>query len=243
MSMSRLGVRAFVGCGVVVFIGAGASTALALPPGPLAGFSAPPSAAATQSAKASVRVPTIKCAKLKAGQVQALVAGVRIEQPSGMATSNTGGSVALFCNGPIAEYLPHIQVDGVAIGSGLTIKPGDLITATAAVSASAATVTLQDGAQSQTASGAGSSVIAEDIGSIAVNCNASHQCTPVPRAARTTFTSALINGVNPAAAGASRRDLTDAKGEVEMKSSNLKGAPKNSFTVTWLLSCGVEGVC
>jgi hypothetical protein len=49
--------------------------------------------------------------------------------------------------------------------------------------------------------------------------------------------------VNPAAAGASRRDLTDAKGEVEMKSSNLKGVPKNSFTVTWLLSCGVEGVC
>jgi hypothetical protein len=236
-------VRSFVGLGVVGFVGAGASSALALAPGPLAGYSAPPSAAPSQTATASLKVPTIKCSKIPAGGFQALVSGVRIEEPSGMASMNSGGSVLLICNGPNPEYLPHIQVDGTSIGSGITIKPGDTITATASVSATAATVTLQDGAQSQTASGAGSSVIAEDIGSIAVNCNEAHQCTPVPRSAKTTFKNALIDGVSPAAAGAAKRELVDAKGEVEMASSGLKTKKQNDFTVTWLQSCATGGVC
>jgi hypothetical protein len=244
MSMKRLSVRAFVGVGVVAFVGAGASSAVALQPGPLAGYSAPPSGALTQTAKVSLKVPTIKCSKVPSGSgFQAIAAGVRIEEPSGLSTMNTVGGVALVCAGPTPNYVPDIQVDGSSVGSGLTIKPGDVITATASVSASSAMVTLQDGAQSQTASGAGSSVLAEDIGSIAVNCNESHQCSPVPRAAKTTFKSAQIDGLSPAAAGAAKRELTDAKGEIEMTSSALKTKKQNDFTVTWLRSCGVEKVC
>jgi Peptidase A4 family len=239
--MRRLSVGACVGVGMAAFVGAGASSALALAPGPLAGYSAPPSAAPTQTVTASLKVPTLKCAKIPAGGFQALVAGVRIEEPSGMATMNSGGSVLLQCEGPMPRYLPHIQVDGTNIGSGITINPGDTITATASVSASAATVTLEDGGQSQTASGAGSSVIAEDVGSIAVNCNEAHQCAPVPHAAKTTFKNALIDGLSPEAAGASKRELVDAKGEVEMASSELKTKHRDSFAVTWLQSCGNGG--
>ncbi len=241
--MRRLNVRALAAIGVAALAGMTASSALALPAGPIAGYSAPASGAATQTATVSVKVPKLNCSKIHAGGFQSVLEGVRIEEPSGMTSMNSGGSVLLTCNGPNPEYLPHIQVDGTNIGSGVTIKPGDTVTSTVSVSASAATVTIQDGGQSQTASGAGSSVIAEDIGSIAVNCNESKQCVPVPRVSKAAFKGALINGMSPAAAGATRRDLTDASSKVEMTASELKTKPMTTFSVTWVQSCGVEGVC
>lgn len=93
--------------------------------------------------------------------------------------------------------------------------------------------------QSQTASGPGATVIGEDIGTVAVNCDVSGSpCLPVPQLTRTVFTGARIDGLDPAAAGGTRRDLVDNSGHVELKSSALLGANQGRFIVWWERSCG-----
>jgi hypothetical protein len=208
-----------------------APAAGALVAGQVAGYSAPPSAAATQTVSVRFVVPTINCSKVPAGGFQGVLAGVRLRTASG----NTGGGAALVCPGPTASYSPLIEIDGSSIGSGIVIHPGDTVTVTASERAAASTVTLTDGAQTQTASGPGGSVTGEDVGDIAVNCMGS-ACSPVPKSGVTRYADAMINRKNLVAAGAVQGNLVDAAGAVEMSSSALI-TPK-SFKVTWVSSCG-----
>jgi hypothetical protein len=226
------------------FLAASATTALAIAPGPLAGYTASPTGAPTQTVSVTVKVPKVNCKSVPENTgFQGVDDGVRIVEPSGATQTNSGAGVNLLCFGPTVTYQPHLQVDGTSVASSLTIKPGDLVTATAEMSASEVTVTLKDGTESQTATGASASVLRLDAGAVAGNCNEATECAPVPKTAGTSFTNALIDGVSPFAAGAGKQELTDAKGEVEDSSTALKSKAKTSFKVKWVKSCGVEGIC
>jgi hypothetical protein len=199
--------------------------------GQVAGYSAPPSAAATQTVSVRFVVPKLNCSKVPSGGFQAVLSGARLITASG----NTGGGAALICPGPTASYSPIIEIDGSSIGSGIVISAGDTVTVKASESAAGSTVTLTDGAQSQTASGPGGSVTEEDVGDIAVNCMGT-ACAPVPKAAVTKYSAAMIDRQNLVTAGAVQENLVDAAGGVEMSSGALI-TPK-SFKVTWVSSCG-----
>ena len=208
-----------------------AAPAGAVVAGQVAGYTAPPSAAATQRVSVTMVVPVVNCKKVPAGGFQAVLVGARLTTASG----NTGGGAATICPGPTATYSPLIEIDGSSIGTGIVINPGDTVTVTASESPAGSTVTLTDGAQSQTASGPGGSVTAESVGDIAVNCMGS-ACSPVPKSAVTHYSAATIDGRNLVAAGAVQGNLVDAAGATEMMSSAL--ITKKSFKVTWVSSCG-----
>jgi hypothetical protein len=243
MTVRSLWARTTV-AGVAAVVGmAGATSAGASTPGHVAGYSALPSGGPTQTVQTTLFVPTVSCLTVPPGGFQGVLAGARIDAAgAGPGAGNTVGGVSLGCSGPSALVLPNIQVHGSPIGSGLTIHPGDTVTVTVSVGPSASSVTLTDGAQSQTASGPGASPTGVDVGDITVNCSGSPQapeCSPVPKTSVTTFAGARIDGVNPAAAGGVQGDLVDSHGHVEMSSSALQEAKLTRFTVTWVQSCGV----
>lgn len=220
------------GVGALVLVAATGSAG-AVTGGHLAGYTAPPSANPTQTVAVTLVVPKINCKTVPAGGFQAVLSGARLQTAGG----NSGGGVATICPGPTASYSPFIEINGSSIGSGITVNPGDTVTVTASEGPGGTTVTLTDGAQSQPASGPGGSVTTEDVGDIAVNCTGS-TCSPVPKSSLTKYSSAAINGLNPAAAGAAQENLVDAAGGPEMTSSALTTKKTlNAFKVKWVSSC------
>jgi len=210
-----------------------AAPAGAVVSGHVAGYEAPPSALPTQTVSVTFTVPKIDCKKIPAGNFQAVLAGARLQSVSG----NTGGGAVSVCSGPVVAYVPLIEITGVSIGSGITINAGDTVSVNASDGPSGATVTLIDGTQSQTASGPGGSVNAEDVGDIATNCVGS-ACTPVPKSSVTSYSAASINGTNIVIAGGVQQDLVDVAGGPEMTSSALKTKKTlNAFKVKWVSSC------
>jgi hypothetical protein len=243
--MKSLKTRALLAlCASGTLLATSAAAARAIAPGPLAGYSVEPSPAATQTVTVTVKVPKINCKKVPAETgFQGVDDGVRIVEPSTEKQANSGAGVNLLCFGPSATYEPHLQVNGEHISSSLAINPGDTVTASAEMTALGVSVTLKDGEQSQTATGASSSALELDLGSIAGNCNEAVECVPIPKTSAASYSEAMFDGLSPAAAGATKRELTDAKGEVEESSSGLKKKAKTSFKTKWVKSCGVEGLC
>jgi hypothetical protein len=209
-----------------------AAPAGAVTSGHVAGYVAAPSANPTQTVADEFVVPSINCAKVGSGGFQAVVLGVGLQIPGG----NSTGGAAPFCPGPVATYVPIIQINGVSIGSGLTIHPGDTVSARLSEGPSGTTVTVTDGAQSQTASGPGGSATAEEVGDIAVNCNTSG-CSPVPIARLTPFSNASIDGHNLFNAHSREQYLVDAAGATEMQGGPWTTKSFNSFNVRWIMSC------
>ena len=201
--------------------------------GHLAGYSAPPGLGPNQTVSVTLVVPKIDCKKVPAGGFQAVLAGARVESGSG----NSEGGAVTSCPGPVATYSPLIEISGVPIGTGITINAGDIVSVVVSESPGGATVTLSDGAQSQTASGPGGAVSAESVGDIAGNCIGS-TCSPVPKSATTKFTAASINGTNLVAAGAVQQNLLGAAGGPQMTSSALTTKKTlNAFKTKWVSSC------
>jgi hypothetical protein len=217
----------------------GVERADATPLGHVAGYSAPASAAPTQSAAVTVIVPTINCAPVHKKGFQGVLAGVRLDASTG----NTGGGVALVCAGKSAVYEALIEINGTSVSNSIMVNPGDTLTTSASESATTATVTVTDGAQTQTATGSGATITGEDVGEISVNCDSSG-CSPVPEfAGKTQFSDASINGVDLQSAGGVRTNIGDDAGQVQIKSSALKSS-NTAFHTTWVSSCGVgAGVC
>jgi hypothetical protein len=182
----------------------------------------------------------VNCSKVPAGGFQAVLSGARLEVTGG----NTGGGAGVVCPGPTATYIPFIQINGSSIGSGIVVNPGDTVSASVSEGPAGTTVTITDGAQTQTASGPGGSATAESVGAIAVNCSGGAACSPVAKVSATPFSSASIDGLNLAAAGAVQGDLTDAAGAVEMSSTPLKTKKTlDAFKAKWVMSCATGGVC
>lgn len=222
------------GVGVVGVAGAVAG-------GHVAGYTAPPGIGPTQTVAVTFRVPKVNCKKTPAGGFQAVLFGARLQVPGG----NTGGGAGVVCPGPVATYIPFIQINGSSIGSGITVHPGDSISTTVSEGPGGTSVTLTDGGQTQTASGPGGSPTAESVGGFSVNCSGGASCSPVPKVTSTSFSAASIDGTNPFAAGAVQGDLTDAAGASEMTSTPLRSKKTlDAFKVTWAMSCsGGPGVC
>jgi hypothetical protein len=228
---------AFAGVSVAavsVFSLTGITSAGATTLGHVAGYSAPPSGGPTQSAAVTLVVPTITCTPVKNKGFQGVLGGVRL----GSSTGSTGGGVALLCVGKSAMYQPLIQINGTSVPTTITINPGDTVQVSASESPTSSSVTLTDGAQTQTSTGSGATISGEDVGDIALNCVGA-ACSPVPMSGKTRFSVASINGVNLQAAGGVRGNLADAAGQVEIKTSALTGT-ENAFTTTWKLSCAVN---
>lgn len=220
------------------------TAALAIAPGPFAGYGVTPTEASTQTVTVTFKVPTVNCKRVpKETGFQGVAEGVRIVQPSAEKQANSGAAVDVLCFGSSSSYEGHFQVDGEAIGSSLTIKPGDVVTASAEMTPLGVGVTLKDGAEAETHTGASATVLELDLGALAGSCNEAKECTPVPKTSKTSFSDALLNDLSPAAAGATKHELTDANGEVEESSSELKTKAKTSFSTKYVKSCGVEGLC
>jgi hypothetical protein len=216
-----------------------AAPAGAVTTGSVAGYVAAPSANPTQSVGDEFVVPSINCAKVGSGGFQGVVAGVRLQTASG----DSAAGAALVCAGPVAEYVPIIQINGSSIGSGLTIQVGDTVSASLSEGPSGTTIRLADGSQSQTASGPGGSATADDVGDLAINCSTSG-CSPVPIARLTPFSDASIDSHNLFNAHSREQYLTDAAGATEMQGSPWTTKSFNSFNVRWIMSCSTgPGVC
>ncbi len=231
-------------CAGGALLAASATAALAIVPGSFAGYGVAPTGASTQTVTVTVKVPRVNCKKVpKETGFQGVAEGVRIVEPSTEKEANSGAAVNVLCFGPSPTYEGHFQVDGEAISSSLTIKPGDTVTASAEMTPLGVSATLKDGTQSETHTGANATVLELGFGALAGNCNEAKECAPVPKTSKTSFSDALLDGVSPAAAGATKHELTDAKGEVEESSSALKTKAKTSFSTKYVKSCGVEGLC
>lgn len=224
----------------VAAVGAFPSQVGAVGSGHIAGYVAPPSANPTQSAAVSVVVPTFNCKSVPAGGFQAVAAGARLANGSG----NTGGGILLVCGGPVVDYVPFMQINGSSIGTGITVNPGDMVTASVSEGPTGSTVTLTDGAQTQTASGPGASITEDDIGNIAGNCSGTAACSPVPKSKAFSFSNASIDGLNLVAAGGVAQNLVDAAGAPEITSGKAtKKSGFGAFKTKWVFSCGTGGVC
>ena len=245
MTQSRAFVRVAVasGAGALALVGGivGAGQAGAVTGGPVAGYTAPPGGGPTQTVSVTFVVPTVNCKKTPTGGFQAVLAGARLVVPGG----NTGGGAGMVCPGPVATYIPFIQINGSSIGSGIVVHPGDAVSTTVSEGPAGTSVTVTDGGQTQTANGPGGSPTAESVGDISVNCSGGTSCSPVPKVRASAFSSASINGTNLSAAGAVQGSLTDAAGATEMTSTPLKTKKSlDSFKVRWIMSCsGGPGVC
>ncbi len=212
--------------------GAGASTPFTAL-GHVAGYTAAASAAPTQTVVTQFVVPTESCSGVPSTGFQGVVLGAALEVTGG----NTGGGVALIC-APTPSYLAFIEVDGGSVTPTVTVLPGDTVSVTVSESAAAASVTIVDGSSNQTAPGAGGTVTSDEVGSIAVNCKPNGKCSPVPMLTTVAnFSATTFNGMDLGTAGATRENLADAAGAVEIKSSKLK-SNGTAFKDTWLFSCG-----
>jgi hypothetical protein len=226
-------------------LSAGASAASA--PNPHAGYQLNTHGTATRSAATTFVVPTINCTPDQPGGFQGMLDGVVLDtpKPSTFSPHNSAFGVALLCSGTTTDYLGAAQLNGTSQSTTLTILPGDTVTVSASESGTATSATITDtrGSQSQTFSGGGGTIVQVAVGSLAVNCQDTAKCSPVPKATRSTFTASSIDGKNLRAAHASRVNIVDHSGRVEVSSSTVNGAG-TSFTTTWLRSCGFSsGVC
>lgn len=210
-----------------------AGTAGAVTGGQLAGYAAT-AGSGTQKASVTFVVPKIAtCKDVPSGGFQAVVASADLILSSG----DAGAGVGLVCNGPTPLYVSVLQINGTAVGTGLTIHPGDKVTAKVSEGSAKSSVKLVDGSQHETVTGSGGSPTSDEVGDLAANCGASG-CSPVPKLKSTTdFSSASIDGKSLAKAGAARENLVDLTGAVQIKTSALVGS--DSFKTTWVSSCGV----
>jgi hypothetical protein len=187
----------------------------------------------TQKGSVTFVVPKITCSGVRSGDAQAVAAGADLITSTG----DTGAAIGLVCTSPTPSYVSVLQINGSGVGTPLTIKPGNKVTLTVSEGSAKSSVKIVDGAQHETVTGSGGSPTSDEVGDLAVNCGASG-CSPVPKLKSTTdFSSASIDGKNLTKAGATRENLVDLAGAVEIKSSALVGS--DSFKATWVSSCGV----
>jgi hypothetical protein len=206
--------------------------------GGLSGFLAgyEESTGGTTSESSSFTVPTVSCAPVTAKGQQGVLLAVMIEQPTELSQAALGG-LAVNCNGHTSSYVTLAQAGSTVQDLPFTVKAGDTITVSLAVSESASSATVSDASQSQTVTGSGEDVGFVALGAFKVACGGNNDCEPVPElTSKAKFTGTSFDSSN--LAGATHDQLTDAKGVKQMKSTAVTDSA-TAFSVKWLSSCGV----
>jgi hypothetical protein len=220
-------------CALLVVTAPGAS---ADPYGDTAGYSAAPSAAPTQAASATFTVPKATCTHVPVGGTQYVVYGVRFDfsgaGPNGY-NYNSDVGVYVTCQHAGPSYQSVFEVPGSSIYDTVSVRPGDMVTASTSEGSAGTTLTLTDGSQTDTKTMPVFSVVSIDVGAFVDGCSSSG-CLPVPDMTKSNFTSVSINGTNLTAAGATRSKIVDRSGVTEMKSTV---GTADSFAVKWEFSC------
>jgi hypothetical protein len=238
----RFGVRAAAGvtvCGVALmgFLAAGEPAgASGTFSGFLAGYEGTTSSDTTQTIETTFSVPTANCAPVKATGHQLLGVAAEIYDAAVFPDAMVG--MAVSCFGHTASYIPVGQAGATTQDLSLTVHPGDSITVSMSVSAESSSATMTDGTQSQTVSGIGGNVSSGsfELGAFRSGCGSASKCAAVPKISKITFTASSVS--SSSLKGATRDQLTDAKGAIQLKSGKL-ASDDSGFSVNWLLSCGV----
>jgi hypothetical protein len=197
----------------------------------LAGYEGTVPSAATQTLDTTFNVPTANCALDSAKGEQNVSLGGELD----------GGvmvDLSLRCAGRSVFYVAIGEAGANAQALSLTIRPGDSVTVELSIDATSSSATLTDGSQSQTVSGGGigssTSPATFAVGAFRGACQFANKCEAVPKTTKIAFTSTSVS--SSSLTGATRDELTDAKGATQMKSGKLT-ASGSAFSVKWLLSC------
>lgn len=201
----------------------------------VAGFSRPNATSSPQSADVAFLVPWASCAGIPKGSTQSVDEGARLRTLTG----GTIGGVTVSCVGPKATYSALLEINGTVVPSTVTVSAGQKVSVAITVSATNSTVTITRGTQKQTASGPEATVTGEDLGSFAAGCDTSN-CLSVPKVTVTSFSGASLDGVSPAASGATLVNLEDAAGQLEVAGAKTG---TSTFKATWKYSCSKTTNC
>jgi hypothetical protein len=201
----------------------------------VAGYSRPNAASSPQSAGATFVVPWASCSGIPKGSTQTVDEGARLRTSSG----DTIGGVAVSCVGTKATYAALVEINGSVMPSTVTVTAGQKVSVAITESTTNSTVTITRGTPTQTATGPGATVTGEDLGSFAAGCSAAN-CLPVPKVTVTSFSGASLDGLNPAASGATLVNLQAASGQVEVAAAKTG---TSTFKATWKSSCSKTTSC
>ncbi len=229
---------AVFGTALVGFVGAsGPASASGSSNGLLGGYQGQTSSNGTQTVETTFNVPTANCAPVRAKGQQLVGVAAQINDAVGNPDALAG--IGVDCFGHSASYVPVAQAGATTTPLSLTVQPGDSVTVTLSVNASSSSATVTDGTQSQIVSGVGGNVSSGsfELGAFRAACSTATKCAPVPETSKIDFTASSVSSAS--LAGATRDQLTDAMGAIQMKSSKLS-SDGSGFSVKWLLSCGVS---
>lgn len=202
----------------------------------VAGYSRSGSTPASQSAAVTFYVPSPQCSTLpKNSGYQVVDEGARLHTTSG----DTLGAVVVRCVGIKAAYSVAISLNGTPVQTTLTAGAAKKVSIALSESTTASSVAVTIGTAKQTVSGPGGTVVGEDVGTMASDCNPA-TCAAVPHTSATSFTGVSIDGATLTNSGASLVQLQDSAGATEVAAT--KGST-TSFTSTWKMSCSTTADC
>lgn len=202
----------------------------------VAGFTAQPARTASHAEHVGFVIPTARCGRVPNYQgFQSVFEGVQFDGSRG----DTVGGVTVSC-GPTPEYTATIEVNGSPVKTELVANPGEGVTVTVTIGATASTVRITIGRHSQTTTSTGGTVSREYAGALATGCTTTSTCNPVPEVTSTTFTNLTFDGGSPVSRGAAKGNLEDAAGHAELTTTQIR---TSAFKVTWDMSCSTGAYC